>query len=79
MCRVFELRWAERETPAELMAAHGYELGNINSTPRFPRLERFMKAEPRGQQPCSCGCGDAWRCWHKVKMDLVLGEARAIR
>ena len=78
MCDYFVRRWAERESRAELLKAHGYELGHFNSAPRFPRLERYMKAEPRSRRPCLCGAPDKWRCWHKVKMDLLLGERRGV-
>jgi hypothetical protein len=83
-CDHFRRIWEVTNRPrAELLL--NYETGPSEvrkGRPKFVRMDEWMKRQPsmNSRRPCKCGCSDdAWRCWHDVKQDELLGERRSVR
>jgi hypothetical protein len=82
VCGHYEKLWKRSNRPfAELVKLHIPEPVNHGwdpEPPQFVRFDAFQKAQPRlfPPKPCTCGSGDRWKCWHRVKAELLLGEGR---
>lgn len=62
--------------PRALNQKHSYQRNRDSEGPRFPRIETFDSAEPTGKHPCKCGAPDAWKCWSKVRREVLFGNER---
>lgn len=57
------------------------ELSKAHRDGRFPRLEKWQRAEPdrHNAGPCPCGNPDKWACYWQYQRAHVFGQARAAR
>jgi hypothetical protein len=72
----------------ELAKAHSYTVGDDETTPTFPRIEKFQEAEPIRNKNFSgpldnrthdAGTPDKWKEWNRVHRRALLGGKRVAR
>ncbi len=85
MCSHFSAFWhqteltrKEQENNHGSISGHSKGLSVIGSPgPKFVRLERYWKREPKDAGPCPhCGEPDRWKCWSKTRRLELFGMGR---
>jgi hypothetical protein len=88
MTDFYALWEASNRSLNELDEAHSYTVGDDETTPTFPRLEKFQAAEPIRNKNFSgpldnrthdAGEPDKWKEWNKVYRRALLGGKRVAR